>query len=120
MPPKPNFNLKGKLQVYESQKSRVIEPKSPIASMAQSVKFGAEHMIRAKHGPLKRQSLDNTVLIAEGEGDLSIWCELLVKMHIFVLLTKIPVHISVFARPLRKYRTTSVDPCYHIKVDGQT
>ena len=75
-------------------------------------------MIRAKHGPLERQSLDNTVLIAEGEGDLSIWCELLV--HIFVLLTKIPVRISVFARPLMKYRTISVDPCYHIKVDGQT
>jgi len=86
----------------------------------QSVKFDGERMIRAKRGPLERQRLDNTVLIADGEEGLSIWCELLVKMHIFVLLTKILVRISVFAHPLRKYRTTSVDPCYHIKVDGQT
>jgi len=83
--------------------------------MAPSVKFGGECMIRAKHGPLERQSLDNMVLIADGEEDLSLWCELLIKMHIFVLLTKIPVRISVFARPLRTHRTTSVDPCYHIK-----
>jgi len=111
MAPKPNFNLKGKLQVHESRESRVIETKLSITSLVQSVKFGGERMMRAKHGPLERQSLDNMVLITDGEEDLSIWCELLVKMHIFVLLTKIPVRILVFARPLRKYRTTSVDPC---------
>ncbi|KAG1723926.1 uncharacterized protein EDB91DRAFT_1171738, partial [Suillus paluster] len=70
--PQPTFRLKGKLQDdYESPKSRVIGTKPSIASTAHSVKFGDERMIRAKHGLLERQSLENTVLIAEGEDDLS-------------------------------------------------
>jgi len=77
--PKPNFNLKGKLQDYESPKSRVIETKPSIASTANSIKFGDERMIKAKHGLLERQSLENTVLIADGEEDLSTSCKLLVK-----------------------------------------
>ncbi|KIJ60131.1 hypothetical protein HYDPIDRAFT_32553 [Hydnomerulius pinastri MD-312] len=56
---------------YESpEKSRVIEAKPSIASTLDSFKFGDERMIRAKHGLLERQSLENTVLMAEGE-DLS-------------------------------------------------
>ncbi|KAF9235707.1 hypothetical protein BU15DRAFT_89481 [Melanogaster broomeanus] len=56
---------------YESpEKSRVIETKPSIASTLDSFKFGDERMIRAKHGLLERQSLENTVLVAEGE-DLS-------------------------------------------------
>ncbi|KIK98105.1 hypothetical protein PAXRUDRAFT_725108 [Paxillus rubicundulus Ve08.2h10] len=52
---------------YESpEKSRVIESKPSIASTLNS-KFGDERMIRAKHGLLERQSLENTVLVAEGE-----------------------------------------------------
>ena len=36
-------------------------------------------------------------------------------MHIFVLLTKIPIRISIFTLPLRKYSSTFVDPCYTSK-----
>ncbi|KAF9219060.1 hypothetical protein BS17DRAFT_439592 [Gyrodon lividus] len=53
------------------EKSRIIETKPSIASTLNSFKFGDERMIRAKHGLLERQSLENTVLIAEGEEDLS-------------------------------------------------
>ncbi|KAG1847994.1 hypothetical protein C8R48DRAFT_779063 [Suillus tomentosus] len=67
--PQPNFLRK--VDDYESPKSRVLETKPSIASTAYSVKFGDERMIRAKHGLLERQSLENTVLIAEGEEDLS-------------------------------------------------
>ncbi|KAG1849200.1 hypothetical protein F4604DRAFT_1811164 [Suillus subluteus] len=67
--PQPNFRRKG--DDYESPKSRVLETKPSIASTAYSEKFGDERMIRAKHGLLERQSLENTVLIAEGEEDLS-------------------------------------------------
>ncbi|KAI6028122.1 hypothetical protein EDC04DRAFT_164044 [Pisolithus marmoratus] len=53
---------------YETpDKSRVIESKPSIASTINSFKFGDERMIRAKHGLLERQSLENTVLVAEGE-----------------------------------------------------
>jgi len=73
--PQPSFRLRGKLQDdYESPKSRVIETKPSIASTANSIKFGDERMIRAKHGLLERQSLENTVLTGDGE-DLSTSCE---------------------------------------------
>ncbi|KAH0838886.1 hypothetical protein J3R83DRAFT_7313 [Lanmaoa asiatica] len=53
---------------HESPKiSRVIETKPSIASTANSFKFGDERMIRAKHGLLERQSLENTVLAGDGE-----------------------------------------------------
>ncbi|KAG2030786.1 hypothetical protein BDR03DRAFT_161432 [Suillus americanus] len=67
--PQPNFRRK--CDDYEPPKSRVLETKPSIASTAYSEKFGDERMIRAKHGLLERQSLENTVLIAEGEEDLS-------------------------------------------------
>jgi serine/arginine repetitive matrix protein 2 len=74
----PTFRLRGKPQdnSYESPKSRVIETKPSIASTANSIKFGGERMIRAKHGLLERQSLEATALIADGEEDLSTSCEL--------------------------------------------
>ncbi|KAH7884200.1 hypothetical protein F5I97DRAFT_1671717 [Phlebopus sp. FC_14] len=60
-----------KVDDYQSpEKSRVIETKPSIASTINSIKFGDERMIRAKHGLLERQSLENTALMAEGE-DLS-------------------------------------------------
>ncbi|KAI6020976.1 hypothetical protein BKA83DRAFT_4293512 [Pisolithus microcarpus] len=53
---------------YETpDKSRVVESKPSIASTISSFKFGDERMIRAKHGLLERQSLENTVLAADGE-----------------------------------------------------
>ncbi|KAG2134191.1 uncharacterized protein EDB93DRAFT_1173064 [Suillus bovinus] len=67
----PQPNTRYKVNDYESPKGRVLETKPSIASTAYSVKFGDERMIRAKHGLLERQSLENTVLIAEGEEDLS-------------------------------------------------
>jgi hypothetical protein len=66
----PQPSARRKVDDYESPKSRVLESKPSIASTAYSEKFGDERMIRAKHGLLERQSLENTVLIAEGE-DLS-------------------------------------------------
>jgi hypothetical protein len=74
--PQPNSCRKG--DDYASPKNRVLESKPSIASTAYSVKFGDERMIRAKHGLLERQSLENTVLIAAGEEDLSTSCELVV------------------------------------------
>jgi serine/arginine repetitive matrix protein 2 len=50
--------------------SRVIETKPSIASTTNSFKFGDERMIRARHGLLERQSLENTALMGDGE-DLS-------------------------------------------------
>ena len=51
-----------------------------IASIANSIKFGDERMIKAKHDLLERQSLENMVFIAaDGEEDLSTSRELLVK-----------------------------------------
>ncbi|KAG8220621.1 hypothetical protein J3R82DRAFT_2877 [Butyriboletus roseoflavus] len=47
--------------------SRVIETKPSIASTVNSFKFGDERMIRAKHGLLERQSLENTALMGDGE-----------------------------------------------------
>ncbi|KAG0697268.1 hypothetical protein DFH29DRAFT_160061 [Suillus ampliporus] len=89
--PQPTFRLKGKLQDdYESPKTRVIGTKPSIASTAHSVKFGDERMIRAKHGLLERQSLENTALIAEGEDDLSA-----------------SFRIPVFTRPSRGGRSRS-------------
>ncbi|KAG2365179.1 hypothetical protein BDR07DRAFT_1470529 [Suillus spraguei] len=67
----PQLNSHHKGDDYQSPKSRVLETKPSIASTAYSEKFGDERMIRAKHGLLERQSLENTVLIAEGEDDLS-------------------------------------------------
>lgn len=64
--PKPVF--KGTKGDYDSpDKSRVIESKPSIASTINSFKFGDERMIRAKHGLLERQSLENTALAANGE-----------------------------------------------------
>lgn len=54
--------------------SRVIETKPSIASTTNSFKFGDERMIRARHGLLERQSLENTVLMGDGE-DLSASCK---------------------------------------------
>ena len=71
-PPEPVFKpYKGD---YESpDKPHVIETKPSIASTLNSFKFGDERMIRAKHGLLERQSLENTALQAEGE-DISGSC----------------------------------------------
>ncbi|OJA11619.1 hypothetical protein AZE42_05475 [Rhizopogon vesiculosus] len=89
--PQPSFCLRDKLQDdYESPKSRVIETKPSIASTANSIKFGDERMIRAKHGLLERQSLENTALIADGEEDLST-----------------SFRIPVFTRPSRANRSRS-------------
>ncbi|KAF8425040.1 hypothetical protein L210DRAFT_3489659 [Boletus edulis BED1] len=56
---------------YESREiSRVIESKPSIASTSSSFKFGDERMIRAKHGLLERQSLEDNALMGDGE-DLS-------------------------------------------------
>lgn len=74
----PQANSCRKGDDYASPKNRVLETKPSIASTAYSVKFGDERMIRAKHGLLERQSLENTVLIAAGEEDLSTSCELVV------------------------------------------
>ncbi|KAH7918158.1 hypothetical protein BV22DRAFT_1200072 [Leucogyrophana mollusca] len=65
----PHFRLKGELdEPYDSpNKARTLEAKPSIASTARSFMFGDERMIRAKHGLLERQSLENTALIAEGE-----------------------------------------------------
>ena len=65
-PPEPVF--KRLKRDYETpDKSRIIETKPSIASALSSFKFGDERMIRAKHGLLERQSLENTALQAEGE-----------------------------------------------------
>ncbi|KAL4064764.1 hypothetical protein V8B97DRAFT_2010772 [Scleroderma yunnanense] len=65
-PPEPVFKrLKGDYETPD--KSRIIEPKPSIASTSSSFKFGDERMIRAKHGLLERQSLENTALQADGE-----------------------------------------------------
>ncbi|KAH7927901.1 hypothetical protein BV22DRAFT_1127073 [Leucogyrophana mollusca] len=65
----PHFRLKGELdEPYDSpNKARILEAKPSIASTARSFMFGDGRMIRAKHGLLERQSLENTALIAEGE-----------------------------------------------------
>ena len=68
--PQPTFRLKGNLQDdYQSPRRRAIETKPSIAFTANSVKFGDEHMIRAKHDLLERESLANMTLIADGQGD---------------------------------------------------
>ena len=59
--------------------SRVIETKPSIASTANSFKFGDERMIRARHGLLERQSLENTALMGDGE-DLSASCKYHVRL----------------------------------------
>ncbi|KAG6330873.1 hypothetical protein ID866_8216 [Astraeus odoratus] len=65
-PPGPVFTrLKGDHETPE--RSRIIESKPSIASTTSSFKFGDERMIRAKHGLLERQSLENTALMADGE-----------------------------------------------------
>lgn len=53
---------------------RALETKPSIASTLNSYTFGDERMIRAKHGLLERQSLENTVLMGDGE-DLSGSCK---------------------------------------------
>jgi len=68
--PQPTFRLKGNLQDdYQSPRRRAIETKPSIAFTANSVKFGDERMIRAKHDLLERESLENMTLIADGQGD---------------------------------------------------
>ena len=60
---------------YESpHKARIVE-KPSIASTS-SFQFGGERMIRAQHGLLERQSLEESCLIADGE-DMSNLCKLL-------------------------------------------
>ena len=56
-----------------SNKARIVE-KPSIASTS-SYQFGGERMIKAQHGLLERQSLEDSCLIADGE-DLSASCEL--------------------------------------------
>lgn len=53
--------------------SRVIETKPSIASTTNSFKFGDERMIRARHGLLERQSLENTALMGDGEEGSCMW-----------------------------------------------
>jgi hypothetical protein len=53
-------------------KNKTIELKPSIASTS-SYQFGGERMIQARHGLLERQSLEESVLIAEGE-DMSLSC----------------------------------------------
>ena len=86
--------------------SRVIETKPSIASTANSFKFGDERMIRARHGLLERQSLENTALMGDGE-DLSASSKCYLRQtiqdfHIFVL-----VRMPVFTRPDRANRSRS-------------
>jgi serine/arginine repetitive matrix protein 2 len=59
--------FKGKpLEEYESpNKARIVE-KASIASTS-SFQFGGERMIKAQHGLLERQSLEDSALIADGE-----------------------------------------------------
>ncbi|PPQ91217.1 hypothetical protein CVT25_001175 [Psilocybe cyanescens] len=60
---------KGNLEQYESpNKARIVE-KPSIASTS-SFQFGGERMIKAQHGLLERQSLEEHCLVADGE-DLS-------------------------------------------------
>jgi serine/arginine repetitive matrix protein 2 len=54
------------------KKARILERPS-IASTTSS-KFGDEHMIKAQHGLLERQSLEDSCLIADGE-DISGSCK---------------------------------------------
>ena len=56
------------------KKARII--KEPSIASAFSTKFGDERMIKATKGLLQRQSLEESCLVAEGEGeDSSISCE---------------------------------------------
>lgn len=50
-----------------------ITPMPSIASTSDSVKFGNERMIRAQHGHIDRQSLEESCLVADGE-DSSFSC----------------------------------------------
>ncbi|KAF9527941.1 hypothetical protein CPB83DRAFT_855475 [Crepidotus variabilis] len=60
------------VEQYESpNKARIVE-KPSIASTS-SFQFGGERMIRAQHGLLERQSLEDSALIADGE-DISGYC----------------------------------------------
>jgi hypothetical protein len=56
-------------------------------------------MIRAKHGLLEMQSLEATVLIADGEEDLSTSCELLATTCCLYLAHQGNSPRSVFTRP---------------------
>jgi len=68
---------------YESpHKARIVE-KPSIAPTA-SFKFGGERMIRAQHGLLERQSLEESCLIADGE-DMSNLCKPLAHRRILYL-----------------------------------
>src|SRR6188768_19790 len=68
---------------YESpHKARIVE-KPSIASTS-SFQFGGERMIRAQHGLLERQSLEESCLIADGE-DISNLCKPLAHRRILYL-----------------------------------
>ena len=64
---------KGQDNPYESpNKARIVE-KPSIASTS-SYQFGGERMIKAQHGLLERQSLEDNCLSADGE-DMASACE---------------------------------------------
>ena len=65
-------------QAMQSPTKARILSKPSIASTS-SHQFGDERMIRARHGLLERQSLEESVLIAEGE-DLSASCKCLLPL----------------------------------------
>lgn len=63
------------LEVHHGQPRKAqIVPMPSIASTSDSVKFGNERMIRAQHGHLDRQSLEESCLIADGEDLSSFSC----------------------------------------------
>ena len=78
-------------------KAWIIE-KPSIASTS-SYSFGREHMIRAQRGLLERQSLEESVLVTEGE-DLSGSCKCLLSSLVNLGLIIILVHfMPVFSCP---------------------
>ncbi|KAF8148662.1 hypothetical protein B0H34DRAFT_802878 [Crassisporium funariophilum] len=80
---------KGYDNPYESpNKARIVE-KPSIASTS-SYQFGGERMIKAQHGLLERQSLEDSCLIADGEELSSAYCA-----------------VPVFSRPVPSTRSRS-------------
>lgn len=88
------------------EKSRVIESKPSIASTS-SFKFGDERMIRAKHGLLARQSLEDTVLAAQGEDTSgSCMCYRLFLPAVLIYCSLVRMQ-PVFTRPPGASRSRS-------------
>ncbi|KAG2115547.1 hypothetical protein BD769DRAFT_1391209 [Suillus cothurnatus] len=96
-----------RLTITNFRKSRVLESKASIASTAYSEKFSDERMIRAKHSLLERQSLENMVLIAELEEDVSKSCDSAIR--------QLPV-----GRGMREYTEGVGETCSDVARHGDT